>query len=155
MTALENRFSVTVNRTGNYRFQAEFDQTDLPPLLLDEFPPLGEGEGPNPARLLAAAVGHCLAASLVFCLQKGRVPVDDVRVRVVGTYARNAGGRLRIGKLQVVVEPDIDPDDQIRFHRCAGLFEDFCLVTQSVREGFPVEVEIELPVAVDQGAGEI
>jgi hypothetical protein len=47
-----------------------------PPLRIDEPPPLGEERGPDAAALLGAAVGDCVAASLVFCLRKARVNQD-------------------------------------------------------------------------------
>ena len=46
---------------------------------------------------MGAAVGNCLAASLLFCLEKARVPVTDIRARVEGYVVRNESGRLRVG----------------------------------------------------------
>jgi hypothetical protein len=56
-----------------YKFKAEFDAEGIPDLTVDELKPLGENSGPNPSRLLlSVAVGHCLSASLLFCLSKAR-----------------------------------------------------------------------------------
>jgi hypothetical protein len=33
-------------------------------------------------------------------------------------------------------------EDTARFDRCRQVFEDFCIVTQSVRAGIPVDVQI-------------
>jgi organic hydroperoxide reductase OsmC/OhrA len=110
---------------------------------VDELPPLGEANGPNPARLLAAAVGSCLSASLLFCLRKSRIEVADLSTTVEATIVRNARGRLRIGGLRVRLAPELSLEQRERMGRCLDLFQDFCMVTESVREGIPVEVEVE------------
>lgn len=66
-------FSLTLERVGNYEFETRFDLEHLPPILLDEPPPLGSNRGPNASRMLAAPVGNCLSASLLFCLEKSKV----------------------------------------------------------------------------------
>lgn len=115
-----------------------------PALLLDEPPPRGDGEGPNAARLLVAAVGNCLSASALFCLRKARVPVTGMRTGVRATLARNEVGRIRIAGIRVSIEADVPDEDQARSARCVDLFEDFCLVTESVRAGVPVDVEVDI-----------
>jgi len=101
----------------------------------------------NAARLLAAAVGHCLGASLLFCLRRSRIPVKQLRVTVAGTLVRNERGRLRIGEIRVSLAPDITPEDRDRIGRCLDVFEDYCIVTESVRQGIPVTVAAEPAVA--------
>jgi uncharacterized OsmC-like protein len=134
-------FGVTLSRQNGYTFGARYDG-DWSALTLDEAPPLGEGQGPNASRILGAAVGHCLASSLLFCLGKARVPVGDLSVRVDGTTARNDEGRLRITELRVTITPTVAPGDQDRMQRCLGLFEDFCTVSASVRRGIPIHVNV-------------
>ena len=138
----ERRFTVRLTRRHDYEFAAAFDQDDVPGLVIDEPPPLGAGRGPDASRVLGAAVGHCLASSLLFCLAKARVPVADLGVQVEGTVARNEAGRLRITGLSVTRSPTAAPTDRERIKRCADLFEDFCTVTGSVRQGIPVRVEV-------------
>ncbi|EQD42747.1 OsmC family protein, partial [mine drainage metagenome] len=55
-----------ISQVGDYAFRIEFEGTQLEALLTDEPAPLGHDEGPNPSRLLLAAIGNCMAASLVF-----------------------------------------------------------------------------------------
>ena len=137
-------FHVDVEQQEHFRFQLCFDDDDLKPILVDEPEPLGEGAGPNAARLLAGAVGNCLAASLLLCLEKSRFSVRDLRARVEGSMERNEEGRFRIGSLQVTVMPVVEGDeDTPRFQRCLDIFEDFCIVTQSVRAGIDVDVDVE------------
>lgn len=143
-------FSLTVEPRDGYRFDVVFDDPSWDPVHTDEPEPLGQGTGPNPVRLLGAAVGNCLAASLQFCLQKSKVDARGVRARVTGTTERNERGRLRIKSIDVVLEPIFDGVPPERFHRCTQLFEDFCIVTQSVRDGIDVDVRVE---AVESGDG--
>ena len=138
----ENRFRITLDLQHNYAFTAEFGLPGVPPLTLDEPPPLGGGVGPNAARLIAAAVGNCLAASLLFCLRKSRIQVRQLRATVEGSLVRNERGRLRLGEIQVRLAPEVAPEDRDRMGRCLELFEDFCIVTESVRQGIPVTVEV-------------
>jgi uncharacterized OsmC-like protein len=109
---------------------------------MDEPAPLGHESAPNAARILAAAIGNCLAASLVFCLSKAQVTdagvSADVRVEVV----RNEHRRLRIGSVDVTLYTKL-PAAHPALQQCRATFEDFCVVTQSVRQGIDVHVRVE------------
>lgn len=134
---------VTLRLARGYEFIAEFgDAAKAPPLLLDERPPLGDDRGPNAAALLGAAIGDCLAASLTFCLRKARVSIDGVTAQVATHITRNEQGRFRIGSIDVELVPEVSGADHGRLARCEQLFEDFCIVTASVRQGIPVNVSV-------------
>lgn len=139
----EHRFALALTLREGYEFSVDFEQQGVPPLLVDEPPPLGAGGGPHAARLLAAAIGHCLSASLLYCLRKSRVEAQGMQTTVEGTIVRNERGRFRIGAIRVKLAPDIAPEQRERMSRCLGLFEDFCIVTESVRHGVQVDVEVE------------
>ncbi len=145
-------FEVALTRETGYRFAVELD--DGQEFVVDEFPPVGRGEGPNPARLLATTVGHCLSASLVFCLNRSRIALLDLRTTVEGRLARNERGRLRVGGLRVRIEPVVSADDLGRIGRCVEVFEDYCVVTESVRKGIPVEVVVEPRTGVGAAVSE-
>ncbi len=139
----ERTYRTTVRLARDYEFVAEFP--DLPrssSFVLDEPPPLGGDRGPNAAAVLGAAVGDCLAASLAFCLHKARVNMDHVEADVVTRVTRNQQGKFRITGIDVELKPEIDDADAGRLHRCEQLFEDFCIVTASVRQGIPVNVTV-------------
>lgn len=138
----DRTFGVELTRGEGYRFHATPDREGAPTFLVDEAPPLGEGSGATPTELLAAAVGGCLSASLVFCMEKARVPVEGVRTRVKGILERNEAGRLRVEGLQVTLEVDLPEESRGRGERCLGLFQDFCIVKESVRAGIPIDVEV-------------
>ncbi len=81
-----------------------------------------------------------------------RIAVSGTRATVTTRLHRNEAGRLRIGGVTVRVAMDIAPEDRPRMERCLGLFEDFCVVTQSVRGGIPVDVAVEIPEAAAIGS---
>lgn len=126
-----------------YRFTASFDGKTFVPITLDEPAPLGHDAGPNASRMLAVAIGNCLAASLVFCLGKRGVSVaHGIEARVSMDIVRTVDRRLRIGPVRVALHvPEGVPPDALE--ACRGVFEDFCTVTASVRRGIDVAVEIE------------
>lgn len=134
-------FAVQLQLEEGYRFSVDFGQA-FPPLVMDEPEPLGHGEGPNASRVLGAAIGNCLGASLLFCLQRSKVEVKDLRVEVAGTIERNENGRFRIAGVRVRLMPGIAAGDRERIERCLDVFEDYCIVTQSVRKGIDVQVEV-------------
>lgn len=135
-------YELTLHRLDGFRFATDFGLDGRAPLIVDEPPPIGTGAGPNPARLLAAAVGDCLSASLLFCLAKSHVEVGDVQTTVQGTYARNEFGRLRIGRLDVSITVELPGASPTKSARCLELFEDYCVVTGSVRAGIDVGVRV-------------
>lgn len=138
----DHGFALTIELGQGYQQTVDFGEPGMKPLVLDESPPLGAGEGPSPARLLGAAVGGCLGASLVFCMRKARVDVRGLHTQVTGTLARNDRGRLRVSAIRVRLEPVVPVEQHDRVPRCLALFEDFCTVTQSVRQGIDVQVEV-------------
>ncbi len=135
-------FALDLTFKDGFEFAVDFARPGLAPLVVDEQPPIGAGRGPNPARMLATAVGHCLASSFLFCVRKSRIDVTAMTVHVEGTILRNARGRLRLSGLHVGLAPSIRAEDRERLGRCLEVFEDFCIVTQSVRDGLDVRVEV-------------
>ena len=132
-------FTLQLTRQKDYQFNVQFDLAGVPNLQLDEPPPLGTESGPNASRLVAAAVANCLSASLLFCLGKFKQDPQGVTAHVTGKMARNEQGRLRIGGLAVEIRLGQAVE---RLAHCAEQFEDFCVVTDSVRKGIPVSVRV-------------
>jgi organic hydroperoxide reductase OsmC/OhrA len=125
-----------------YRFKVEFDVYGIPSLVVDEMKPIGEGKGPNPTRLLSAAVGHCISSSLMYCLGKAKVHVKKLETTVQAKVQKNKDGYLRIAGLDVQVRLEVSEEDKARVPRCLKIFENYCTVTQSVRKGIEVKVSI-------------
>jgi uncharacterized OsmC-like protein len=137
-----SRFTVQLELVDGYEFRVRFDKAQLGELTTDEPPPLGRDAGPNPARLLAAAVANCLAASLLFSARRAKVPVLGITADVDATMVRNERKRLRIGRMDVTLRPRVE-GGPVPLGSCLEEFEDFCVVTQSVRQGLDVQVHVE------------
>jgi uncharacterized OsmC-like protein len=134
-------FSLTL-RDG-YAFTVDFGDAGIPPMTIDEAPPLGRNEGPSPTRVLASAIAGCLGASLLFCLRKAKVDVGGLRADVRVTDGRNEKGRLRVKRVSVRLAPEVPAAQLTLMARCLEVFEDYCVVTQSVRDGIDIEVSVE------------
>ena len=137
----EQELKVTVEQVEGLEFRVRFDWEEAGELLLDEPEPLGHRRGPNASRLLAAAVGNCLTASLAFCLQRSRAAVQGLTTTVTGQVVRNDKNRLRLGGFDVRIQLPAGVEG-VALERCLGMFEDFCTVTASIRQGIPVAVQV-------------
>ena len=141
---MNDRIHAHLTRVQGYKYRVTFDELPGMEVVMDEPPPLGKGEGPTAAMMLSSAIGHCLTASLLFCLEKSRARTEDVRTDVDTALERNERGRWRVREIKVRLKPKVDPSDTEKLYRCKGLFEDFCVVTASVREGVKVDVEVDV-----------
>lgn len=142
MTEVMQKFSIQMQQIDSYEFKVTFDKEQYEDLYIDEPAPLGHDEAPNAVRILAAAIGNCLSASLLFCLSKQKKKLEGMSSTVEVEIVRTEQRRLRVGKVNVVLHPALDADDATLAH-CRDLFEDFCVVTQSVRQGIDVDVKLE------------
>jgi uncharacterized OsmC-like protein len=114
----------------------------VPLLYADEAPPLGTGTGPTSVQLLAAAVGNCLAASLLFSLRKFKQAPEPIRAQVEAVVGRNEQKRLRVQRLKVRLDLGVPADRLEHLDHALAQFEDFCTVTASVQASIPVDVVV-------------
>jgi uncharacterized OsmC-like protein len=135
--------SVTVRlaQRQDYQFDVQFGP-GVPALLADEPPPLGQGQGPSPVQLLAAAVGNCLSDSLLFALRKFKQQPEPLQCEVSAEVGRNAEGRLRVLGLQATLTLGVPAEALEHLERVLSTFESYCTVTQSIAQGIPVRVQV-------------
>jgi uncharacterized OsmC-like protein len=112
-------------------------------LLADENPPLGQGAGPSPVQLLCAAVGNCMADSLLFALRKFKQQPEPIRCEVRAEIGRNDQNRLRVLRLDVALTLGVPADQLEHLDRVLAQFEDFCTVGMSVAQGIPLAVSVK------------
>jgi uncharacterized OsmC-like protein len=125
----------------DYQFRIEFGE-GLPALIGDEPAPLGQGQGPTPVQLLAAAVGNCLSDSLLFALRKFKQAPEPIQCEVSAEVGRNAENRLRVLTLKAVLTLGVPAVKLEHLDRVLEQFESFCTVASSVSQGIPVTVEV-------------
>jgi len=134
---------VTVEQVARYQFEVSYPGTSLRSTTVDEAPPVGTGNGPDPAQALAGAVGHCLSSTLFNTLERSHVRTTPIRTSVTVTFGRNEKGRKRVAALSARIEcGPLEESDRARFERCVEIFEDYCTVTGSVRQGVSVHTEV-------------
>lgn len=134
--------SLSLEQVEDFEFRVRFDGTALAELHTDESAPLGHDAGPNPSRLLLAAVANCLAASLLFALRKFRNTPGPLKAEARARLARNAAGRWRIAGMEVDLQLADASAALQNLERALAQFENFCIVTESVRAGVPVRVQV-------------
>ena len=133
--------TVSLEQDQDFRFAIHFS-ADIPVLYADEPPPLGKGTGPSPSQLLAAAIGNCLSDSLLFALRKFKQKPEPIKTFVTATIGRNADNRLRVENISVKLTIGVPIAELEHMDRVLGQFEEFCTVSQSVRQGIPIGVEV-------------
>jgi uncharacterized OsmC-like protein len=89
------------------------------------------------------AILGCLSASFIFCLKKKDFKVDDLKAEAEVIIGRNEKGFWRVKKINVDIFAKIDdPETRKRADQCRKMFEQYCIVTQAVRDGINVEVNL-------------
>ena len=137
----EKTITVDLTQQADYRFEIDFG-ADMARLVGDEPAPLGQGAGPSPMQLLCAAVGNCLADSLLFALRKFKQAPEPIRCTVTTEVGRNADNRLRVLKMTAAMTLGV-PATQLEYlDRVLNTFEQYCTVTQSVGQGIPIELQV-------------
>lgn len=143
----EASISLRLTQRHDYQFDNHFG-AGIADLAGDEPPPLGQGAGPSPMQLLGAAVGNCLASSLLFALRKYKQSPEPISGEISVEIGRNAEKRLRVTAMAVKLTLGVPASSLQHLERALASFEDFCTVTGSVRQAFPVAVSVFDPQGV-------
>jgi organic hydroperoxide reductase OsmC/OhrA len=141
---MSEEISVTVTRQDKYRFLVDFGR-GVTQEIADEPAPLGDGAGPSPSQLLAAAIASCLSASLLFTHGKFKEDPGQLTTRALCEIGRNEKGRLRVTGIKVTMTLGVTPESLRYLDQTLAQFEDFCTVSQSVQTGIPFTVTVKSP----------
>lgn len=140
----ELKTKVGIKQQEEMLFKCDLGNLKLDNLYIDEQDKKEiDKKGPSPAKLLGLSVLGCLAASFSFCLQKKYYSIIDLEGKADVTIIRNERGFWRIKKIDVNIIPQIDtPEARKRADQCKKFFEQYCIISQSLRAGFEVNVNL-------------
>ncbi|MHA1931512.1 MAG: OsmC family protein [Promethearchaeota archaeon] len=141
----EKEIKVKVKLERDMIFKCDLGDIKLENCYIDESNKVeSEMLGPNASHLLAMSILGCLSASYVFCFSKRDFTVKDLEAEAIVTIYRNEKGFVRVKKIDVTINPKIDsPEMRKRAAQCQKMFEQYCTITASVREGIDVNVNID------------
>jgi uncharacterized OsmC-like protein len=132
---------VELSQRHDYRFDIAFGDA-MPVLTSDEPAPLGTGLGPSPVQMLCAAVGNCLSDSLLFAFRKFKQEPSPIECVVTAEIGRNEDNRLRVLNMNAQIRMGVLAASLEQVDHVLAQFEEFCTVTQSVRQGIPITVGV-------------
>lgn len=100
--------------------------------------------GPSPMQMLLLAAAGCMAADIVSILEKMRVPLDDLEMRLEGDRAPTPPRRYT--RVRLVCEArGVPTDDEMKLRRAVDLSRDtYCSVMHSLRQDLEIEIEVLL-----------
>jgi len=70
------------------------------------------------------------------------VPGHSIKTEATCRLVRDEKKHLRVGGIDVRLNINGLLEDSRRLKRCMDLFEDFCVVSASIRQGIPISVEV-------------
>lgn len=134
-----NRRSVTLRWQGEGQ-QFEGGSETSAPILVDG----DSGAGPSPMEALLLAVAGCMAIDVRMILEKSRVPLESLEVRVEGDRASDVPKRFTAIRMRFELAGP-QPEHAGRVERAIRLSkEKYCSVQHSLRPDIAVETDFEL-----------
>jgi len=100
--------------------------------------------GTNPEELIAAAHAACFSMAFASTLKKNGYESDRIETHSVCTLAPKTGGGFEITKMQLNVRGQVAEIDEDTFEEIAELADAGCPVSNLLRCGLEIEIEVEL-----------
>jgi putative redox protein len=98
--------------------------------------------GPTPVQVLGFGLAGCMAMDVASILERGRLEVRSMKVRLEGTRSGDHPKRLRSADLRFTVEGSIPPD---RLERAIQLSKDrYCSVWHSLNPDIELTTSFEV-----------
>lgn len=141
----EPKVKVGLKLEEEMTYRCDLGKIRMEDLFIDEtHNKYSEKIGPNPTSLLALSVLSCLAASFTFCLKKRGFTLEDLTGKAEVVIRRNENGFWRVKAIDISITPKIDdPNVLKRADKCMKFFEQYCIISESLRDGMEVNVKID------------
>jgi uncharacterized OsmC-like protein len=142
---IELKSRVGLKQEEEMVFKCDLGNINMNPLYIDEKHKKEiDRIGTSPTKLLALSVLGCLAASFIFCIQKKGLSLLNLEGKATVYIARNKENFWRVKKIETLLIPKTnDPIIQKRINQCKKFFEQYCIISESIRRGINIDVKIE------------
>ncbi|MFX1572963.1 MAG: OsmC family protein [Promethearchaeota archaeon] len=140
----ESRVKVGIKLEEEMTYRCDLGKIKMEDLFIDEtHDTYTDKIGPHPSSLLALSVLGCLAASFTFCLKKKGFTLKELTGKAEVITRRNERGFWRVKAINIDIIPKIDNlNMRKRADICMKFFEQYCIISESLRAGMEVNVNI-------------
>jgi uncharacterized OsmC-like protein len=114
-------------------------------LLMEEPTPMGPGHGPEAVSMFLASATYCMASSLNYYLAKARVVPEELSAKGHVEMRLTEDMFRRIDRMDIDIEIVVTEKEMKRLMRALERFTDLCIITESVKGSFPINVRVHHP----------
>ena len=103
----------------------------------------GTDLGPSAVEYLLIGIGGCLGTTFIYCLQKENIELEDLKIEVEGKLS-HSGPKMLLRLATVNVELKFTPKEansEVEINKCIKKFREYCIVSNSIAEGLPINVK--------------
>lgn len=134
---------ISIHYLENLHFKAKI--RDFDDFHLDEPESFhGTDLGPSSVEYFLVGIGGCIASTFAFCLSRNGIPLDDLELVVDGKLKHSGPNRsLTIVNVDVSLEFSGSSEREEKIEFCINNFKQHCVISNSLKQGFPVNVNIK------------
>ena len=126
------------------RFDVSF-RTREGELLQEDPSPMGPGHGPEAVSTFVASATYCMASSLNYYLAKARVVPEELSARGHAEMRLTEEMFRRIERLDIDIHIVVTEKEMKRLMRALERFTELCIITESIKGSFPINVRVRHP----------
>ena len=114
-------------------------------LLMEEPAPMGPCHGPEAVSAFVASATYCMTSSLNYYLAKARVVPEELSARGHVKMRLTEDMFRRIDRLDIDIHIVVTEKEMKRFMRALERFTRLCIITESIKGSFPINVRVRHP----------
>lgn len=102
----------------------------------------GTNLGPSAIEYLLIGIGGCLGTTFIFSLQKKNIELEMLKVEVEGNLS-HTGPKMLLRLINIDVDLKFTPKEagsDVEINKCIKEFTEYCVVTNSIANGLPINV---------------
>ena len=144
---------VELSHLDGCRFDATFRTRDGE-LLMEEPAPMGPGHGPEAVSAFVASATYCMASSLNYYLARARVVPGELSAKGHVEMRLTEDMFRRIDRLDIDIHIVVTEKEMKRLMRALERFTRLCIITESIKGSFPIDVRVHHPWGMHLAASE-